>query len=169
MRSVVWSLMTVAAVALAGCSNSSSPSSSAPASDGSTAAAPTGPATSVTGTVTLRGDIKPSPQDTLEIKLVDATAQGSAPLATKTIAPATTFPQSFELNFNSADVAANDMYVVQATLTDGDRHYTMPSAGAGADAGSPRPPTSRSNSRRNRRQAKSFSSSSRQCRSRSAA
>jgi putative lipoprotein len=126
MRSVVWSLMTVAAVALAGCSNSSSPSSSAPASDGSTAAAPTGPATSVTGTVTLRGDIKPSAQDTLEIKLVDATAQGSAPLATKTIAPATTFPQSFELDFNPTNVATNDMYVVQATLTDGDRHYTMP-------------------------------------------
>jgi putative lipoprotein len=126
MRSVVWSLMTVAAVALAGCSNSSSPSSSAPASDGSTAAAPAGPATSVSGTITLRGDIKPSAQDSLEIKLVDVTAQGSAPLATKTIAPATTFPQSFELNFNPSDVATNDMYVVQATLTDGDRRYSMP-------------------------------------------
>ena len=126
MRSVVWSLMTVAAVALAGCSNSSNPSSSAPASDGSTATAPAGPAKSVAGTITLRGGIQPSAQDSLEIKLIDATTQGSAPLATKTIAPATTFPQSFELDFNPADVAANDMYVVQATLTDGDRHYTMP-------------------------------------------
>ena len=128
MRSVVWSLMTVAAVALAGCNNSSSPSSSsAPASDGSTAAAaPTGPAHSVSGTITLRGDITPSAQDSLVIELVDATAQGSAPLATKTIAPATTFPQTYELDFNPSDVAASDMYVVQATLTDGDRHYTMP-------------------------------------------
>jgi putative lipoprotein len=125
MRSVVWSLMTVAAVALAGCNNSSSPSSSSPASDGSTAAAPAGPATKVSGTITLRGDIKPSAQDSLDIKLVDVTAQGSAPLASKTVAPAT-FPQTFELDFNPTDVANNDMYVVQVTLTDGDRHYTMP-------------------------------------------
>jgi putative lipoprotein len=125
MRSVVWSLMTVAAVALAGCNNSSSPSSSAD-TDGKPAAASTAAATSVTGTITLRGDIKPSDQDKLVISIVDTAAQGSAPLATKTIAPATTFPQPFELNFNPANVAPNDMYIVQVELTDGDRHYTMP-------------------------------------------
>lgn len=125
MRSVVWSLMTVAAVALTGCSNSSSPSSSTP-TDGTAATAPAGPAHSVSGTVTLRGDIKPSDQDKLEISLVDVTEQGSAPLATKTIAPATTFPQPFELDFSAANVVPNDLYIVQVTLTDGDRHYTMP-------------------------------------------
>lgn len=127
MRSVVWSLMTVAAVALAGCSNSSSPSS-APAASSTAATTPaaTGPASSVTGTVTLRGDIKPSAQDKLDISLVDVTSQGSAPLATKTIAPATTFPQQFELDFSPTNVVPNDMYIVQVTLTDGDRHYTMP-------------------------------------------
>jgi putative lipoprotein len=125
MRSVVWSLMTVAAVALAGCSNSSN-SSSTPATEGSAASAPASQASNVTGTVSIRGDIKPSAQDSLEIKLVDVTSQGSAPLATKTIAPATNFPQQFELDFNPANVVPNDMYVVEAALTDGDRHYTMP-------------------------------------------
>lgn len=125
MRSVVWSLMTVAAVALAGCNNSSSPSSSAD-TDGKPASASTAAATSVSGTITLRGDIKPSDQDKLVISLVDMTAQGSAPLATKTIAPATTFPQPFDLSFNPSNVASNDLYIVQVELTDGDRHYTMP-------------------------------------------
>ena len=125
MRSVVWSLMTVAAVALAGCNNSSNPSSSTGA-DGTEANAPAPAAHTVTGTVTLRGGITPSAQDKLEISVIDVTAQGSAPLATKTIAPATTFPMTFELDFNPANVATNDLYIVQAQLTDGDRHYTMP-------------------------------------------
>jgi putative lipoprotein len=125
MRSVVWSLMTVAAVALAGCNNSSTPSSSTGA-DGTEANAPAAVAHSVTGTVTLRGGITPSQQGKLDISIVDVTAQGSAPLATKEIAPATTFPQQFELDFNPANVASNDLYIVQAQLTDGDRHYTMP-------------------------------------------
>jgi len=125
MRSVVWSLMTVAAVALAGCNNSSNPSSST-GTDGTEANAPATAPHSVTGTVTLRGGITPSSQGKLDISLVDVTAQGSAPLATKTIAPATTFPEQFELDFNPANVATNDLYIVQAELTDGDRHYTMP-------------------------------------------
>jgi putative lipoprotein len=123
MRSVVWSLMTVAAVALAGC-NSSSNSSSTTA-DGQSGAAQAA-ATSVTGTISLRGGITPSNQDQLVISLVDVTAQGSAPLATKTIAPATTFPLQFELSFNPTNVAPNDLYIVQVELTDGDRHYSMP-------------------------------------------
>jgi putative lipoprotein len=124
MRSVVWSLMTVAAVALAGC-NSSSNSSSSADTDGQAAPAKAA-ATSVSGTITLRGDTKPSDQDKLVISLIDVTAQGSAPLATKTIALATTFPLQFELDFNPSNVAPNDLYVVQGDLTDGDRHYNMP-------------------------------------------
>jgi putative lipoprotein len=120
MRSVVWSLMTVAAVALAGCNSSSNPSSDG---QGATQAAA---ATSVTGTISLRGGITPSNQDKLVISLVDVTSQGSAPLATKTVAPATTFPLPFELNFSPTNVAPNDLYIVQVELTDGDRHYSMP-------------------------------------------
>ncbi|GLR00098.1 YbaY family lipoprotein [Dyella mobilis] len=127
MRSVVWSLMTVAAVALAGCnssSNSSSPSSAG--TEDQSAATPAAAANTVTGTITLRGGITPSNQDKLVINLVDVTAQGSAPLATKTIAPATTFPLKFELDFSPANVAPNDLYIVQVELTDGERHYSMP-------------------------------------------
>ncbi|GFZ90439.1 hypothetical protein GCM10011408_06970 [Dyella caseinilytica] len=115
----------MAAVALAGCNNSSNPSSSTD-TDGQSAATQAAAANSVSGTITLRGGITPSSQDNLVISLVDVTSQGSAPLATKTIAPATTFPLQFELNFNTANVAPNDLYIVQVELTDGDRHYSMP-------------------------------------------
>jgi putative lipoprotein len=56
---------------------------------------------------------------------VSSTAAGSAPLASKT-SPAGTFPQPFVLTFNPAEVKADDLYVVQATITDGDRRYVMP-------------------------------------------
>ncbi|NAW01353.1 YbaY family lipoprotein, partial [Salmonella sp. hn-h4] len=72
------------------------------------------------------GSDKPSASDKLVINLVDVSQQGSTPLATKTIAPATTFPLQFELGFNTADVVPNDLYVVKAELIDGDRHYEMP-------------------------------------------
>jgi len=136
MRKMVLSLMSVATVALAGC-NSPSPSqpteagASAPASAATAAAAATPtptPANEVSGTISLR-DPAPqlSPSATLVVNLVDvsATAAGSAPLASKT-APAGSFPQSFALTFNPAEEKASDLYVVQVTLTDGDRHYVMP-------------------------------------------
>lgn len=121
MRSVVWSLMTVAALALAGC-NSSGPSSTSEGAASS--AAPQ--VNSVSGTIALRGPDQPSASDQLTISLVDVSAQGSAPLASKTIAPATTFPLTFQLSFNPSDVVPNDMYVVKAELVDGDRRYEMP-------------------------------------------
>ena len=125
MRSVVWSLMTVAAVAVAGCNNSSNPSSTT-GTENTEASAPAPAAHSVSGTVTIRGGGTPSQQSKLTLSIVDVTAQGSPPLATKDIAPATTFPQPFELDFNPANVATNDLYIVQAQLVDGDRHYSMP-------------------------------------------
>jgi putative lipoprotein len=125
MRSVVWSLMTVAAVAVAGCSNSSNPSSTT-GTENTEASAPAPAAHSVSGTVTIRGGGTPSQQSKLTLSIVDVTAQGSPPLATKDIAPATTFPQPFDLDFNPTNVATNDLYIVQAQLVDGDRHYTMP-------------------------------------------
>jgi putative lipoprotein len=122
MRSAVWSLMTVTALALAGCNSSGSSQTT----DGAAAPAAAAKANVVSGTITLRGSDQPSASDSLTINLVDVSSQGSAPLATKTIAPATTFPLSFELDFNPADVVPNDLYVVKAELVDGDRHYEMP-------------------------------------------
>jgi putative lipoprotein len=130
MRKMVLSLMSVAAVALAGC-NSPSPSqqtdagASAPTSASTAAAA--APANEVSGTISLREPSQLSPNAQLVINLVDvsASAAGAAPLASKT-APAGSFPQQFQLTFNPAEEKADDIYVVQVTLTDGDRHYVMP-------------------------------------------
>jgi putative lipoprotein len=130
MRKTVLSLMSVTALALAGCNNAPTPeqptSTDAPASANTAAAANTA-VNEVSGTISLRGSVQPSANATLVLNLVDvsSTAVGSAPLASKT-APAGSFPQPFKLSFNPADVKPNDLYVIQATLTDGDRHYAMP-------------------------------------------
>ena len=131
MRKTVLSLMSVAALALAGCNNASHPAqqadSAAPAS-ANTAAATAPIPNEVSGTISLRaGTPAPSANATLVLNLVDvsSTAVGSAPLASKT-APAGSFPQSFTLTFNPAEVKPNDLYVIQANLTDGDRKYSMP-------------------------------------------
>lgn len=131
MRKTVLSLMSVAALALAGCNNTANPSesmgSTAPAAAKTAAAAAQIPS-QVSGTITLRaGSPAPSANATLVLNLVDvsSTATGSAPLASKT-SPAGAFPQPFTLSFNPAEVKPGDLYVIQATLTDGDRKYTMP-------------------------------------------
>jgi len=133
MRTLVLPLVAVASLALAACNSSGSSSQSA--DDSAASSAPQ--AHSVSGTVTLRGNDQPSASGKLTISLVDVSQQGAAPLATKTIAPATTFPLPFELDFNPASVAANDLYVVKAELIDGDRHYEMPLQAPVLTKGSP--------------------------------
>ncbi|KRF02202.1 hypothetical protein ASG87_12115 [Frateuria sp. Soil773] len=127
MRRMVWSLMSVAALALAGCNGSgSSPQGTATGTDGEApAAAAATQANKVSGTIALRDPAQLSPEAKLEISLVDVSAQDGKPLASKTVAPVQ-LPQSFELEFNPADVSPANLYVVQAQLTDGERHYTMP-------------------------------------------
>ena len=132
MRKIVSKLMSVAALALAGCSNAPNSSqqtdSAAPASANTAAATAPQVKNEVSGTISLRaGSPQPSANATLVVNLVDvsSTAVGSAPLASKT-APAGSFPQSFTLTFNPAEVKPNDLYVIQANLTDGDRKYSMP-------------------------------------------
>jgi putative lipoprotein len=118
MRRIFWSLLPVATLALAACNSSSDASKGAPAA----ASAPT----SVTGAVALRDtSVTLTPAASLEVKLVDVSNQGRAPLATKTIAPVT-LPTRFQLDFAATDVVPADIYVIQATLTDGDRTYNMP-------------------------------------------
>ncbi|HEY9131256.1 MAG TPA: DUF1481 domain-containing protein [Dyella sp.] len=128
MRRIVWSLMSVAALALAGC-NSSSDTSQQPAADnapaaGNSAAAPAQSGNTVTGTVSLQNPVQLSPDAKLEISLVDVSTEGGATsLATKTIAPVTSMPQSFELTFNPSDVVPANGYNVQVVLTDGEHKY----------------------------------------------
>jgi putative lipoprotein len=124
MRRLVWSLMPIAALALAGCGNSSQ--SSQGGQQGGNAAQAPAQVNQITGQVTLRDASEVSPSAKLELKLVDVSSEDAVPLATKTVESAHTFPLSFELPFNAADVNPNDMYVIKATLIDGDRHYNPP-------------------------------------------
>ncbi|MEY2150054.1 YbaY family lipoprotein [Rhodanobacter sp. 115] len=126
MRMMVWPLVAAVSLALAGCNSGSSTQAANGANPAAAGSAAQASAHSVSGTITIRGSDKPSASDKLVINLVDVSQQGSTPLATKTIAPATTFPLQFELGFNTADVVPNDLYVVKAELIDGDRHYEMP-------------------------------------------
>lgn len=121
MRRMVWSLMSVAALALAGCNGSNS------SQDADSNAAPAVKTNTVSGTVTVRDGGQVSPDAKLVVSLVDVSSTqqaGGASLASKTIAPVQ-FPQAFQLAFNPADVNPADLYVVQAQLTDGERHYKM--------------------------------------------
>lgn len=120
MRSMVWSLMSVAALALAGCNNGSG----APKNDASSGPAKTVATNTVSGTVSLREAVDVSAQAKLQVNLVDVSSAGAPPLASKTIQPVQ-FPQSFTLQFNPADVNPSDLYVVQAQLADGERQFTM--------------------------------------------
>jgi len=130
MRKLVLLLTSLAALALAGCNASSSSQqngSEGVAASGSAAEAAT--ANVVSGTVALREPAQLSPKAKLVISLVNvsSTAQsGTAPLASKTVSPATSFPQSFELAFDPSQVNPSDLYVVKAQLTDGERQYSMP-------------------------------------------
>lgn len=130
MRKMIWSLMSLSALslALAGCGNGSSTSQESASSGSSAGNATAIQANKVTGTITLRDSAQPSADAKLVIDLVDVSAAPDAstpPLATKTVAPATQFPLDFELDFNASDVNPNDLYVVKAKLTDGERHYAM--------------------------------------------
>lgn len=119
MRRMVWSLVSMAALALAGCSSSSD--SSQTGAGGQAAIAH-----EVKGTVAVRGTAELSPNAKLEVSLVDVSTQSAAPLATKSFQPVGQLPVQFQLDFNPADINPADLYVVQALLTDGDRKYTMP-------------------------------------------
>ena len=125
MRKMIWSLVPVAVLALAGCNSSSS---SQQAQDGGAQGASAAPsqATKVTGKITLREPADMSPESKLVIDLVDVSAApDAAALATKTISPAGPFPMDFQLDFTPTDVNPNDLYVIKAHLTDGERHYEM--------------------------------------------
>jgi putative lipoprotein len=131
MRKMVLSLMSVAGMLLlAGCNKSPVPSQSADGSSAASTGATAGAAkmpSQVSGTLSLREPAQLSANATLVINLLDvsSTAAGAAPLASKT-SPAGTFPQPFQLGFNPASLKADDLYVVQVMLTDGERHYAMP-------------------------------------------
>lgn len=119
MRRIVFLLTALTAFAVAGCSQSGSEQNPQQQQVKS-------PVTEVTGSVAL---LKPHPlsgQATLKIQLVDASIQSGTPLATKTVSPVTSMPVQFTLKFAPSDINTADLYVVQASMTDGERHFVMP-------------------------------------------
>lgn len=123
MRRLVWSLMSVAALALAGCGNSSQSSDGGAENGNAGAQQQAAPANQVAGQVTVPDGSSVSPSAKLDLTLIDVSQQDSKPLATKTVEPANTLPLNFELPFNAGDVNPSGMYVLQAVLTDGERTY----------------------------------------------
>lgn len=136
MRRIVLSLVSAAALTLAGCnapSSTATTDATAPASANTSnghddAAAPAAISSQVSGTITLREPAQLSNNARLDIRLVDITAGAATAgqaLASKTVMPATQFPQQFILTFDPAQVQINDLYVLQAEMVDGERHYVM--------------------------------------------
>jgi putative lipoprotein len=136
MRTIVLSLAVAAALGLAGCSGGSSGSQpGATGSAGNGSATPASASSSVSGTVGLRAAsssssaAQPKPlsdQAVLTIKLVDVSSNGGKPLATKKISPIDNLPVDFKFHVKPDDIHPSDLYVVDATIVDGIRHYTMP-------------------------------------------
>ncbi|MHC1480961.1 YbaY family lipoprotein [Frateuria aurantia] len=119
MRTSALSVISVAALALAGCQSSES------SKDAAAAAAPV--ASSVSGTITIApGGAQPSDQAKLELSVVDAANPSGTPLAAKEIKPAAQFPLKFDLPVNAQDVNPADLYVVHAEIIDGERHFVAP-------------------------------------------
>lgn len=119
MRTFVLPAAAVAALLLAGCSGSSSPSSATP---GDTAA-PAADANAITGTVSLEPPRTLTGQARLDLSLVDMSVQPQVAVASKTITPVDALPLNFSLAFNPQQINPQDLYVVHATMEDGDRHF----------------------------------------------
>ena len=130
MRKIIWLLpATALALTLGGCNGGGSSSQEQAGASSQSAAAPAAPvANKVTGTVSLQDSVQLSPDAKLVIDLVDASSAPDAsapPLATKTVSPATQFPLDFSLDVNPTEINANDLYVIKASMTDGERQFSM--------------------------------------------
>lgn len=128
MRKTILSLVSIATLALVGCNAPSPSEQTGAATNAASPATAASVVSSVSGTVNLSKPAQLSENAALSIKLVDVSAgsaTGLTPLANKTVMPATTFPVTFELSFNPEQIKASDLYVVQAELVDGERHFVM--------------------------------------------
>ena len=133
MRKMVL-LLSAAALTLAGCNGQAPTASSGANAPAGNKAVPAADSTApipnqVSGTVTLHAPAQLSDQAQLVISLLDVTAGATSPgqaVATKNVTPATQFPLDFQLPFDPAQIKRDDLYVVKASLVDGDRQYTMP-------------------------------------------
>lgn len=131
MRKLVVAPLLVAPLLLAGCGSQSPAGGSSATPSASTsapmtsAATPAPAATAVTGTVTLEPNsgVQVTPQAKLELTLLDVTQQPGATV-NKQDFDSPTFPQSFRIPFSASAIDTNDLYVLQATMQDGERTWT---------------------------------------------
>ncbi|HET6588383.1 MAG TPA: YbaY family lipoprotein [Oleiagrimonas sp.] len=125
MRTMVLSLTVLTALSVAGCSGGSSGAQQGAqtAQSGSSAAA-TVPS-SVSGTVGLKSPHELSDKAVLTIKLVDVSSSGGKPLANKTVSPISALPVQFTFDVKPGEIHPSDIYVINAEIVDGIRHYTM--------------------------------------------
>lgn len=119
MRTFVLPVAVAAALLLAGCGGPSS----APGSTDVTPANANASAGAITGTVSLDPPRTLSGQARLDLSLVDMSVQPQVAIASKTVMPVGALPLQFSLEFNPQQINPQDLYVVHATMEDGDRHF----------------------------------------------
>jgi putative lipoprotein len=113
-----WIAAVAALALLAGCQQGNQQNTSA-----QHAAAPAiAPGTTINGSITLREPVPIAAGATLTVKLVDV-AQPEVPIAEKSLPVTGEPPYTFALDFDPARIAPDRTYVVNAVLTDGDRHF----------------------------------------------
>lgn len=129
MRTAALTLLASFVLLLAACNSSNqAEDNSVPKSPG--ANGQQAPANTITGSVSLQpgvaGAHSVSPNARLELVLEDTSQQPPVPIATKTINPVGQLPVQFSLDFNPEKVVSDDVLILVAKLTDGERRYTMP-------------------------------------------
>ncbi|RAP56221.1 YbaY family lipoprotein [Oleiagrimonas sp. MCCC 1A03011] len=117
MRRIALTLTMLAALGAAGCNKNSSENPNQAAAQA---------VHSVSGTVGLLKPRELSPQATMKIQLVDGSAEGAQPLATKNISPVKQMPVQFILDFDGAKINPAHIYLVKVSLVDGERTFSMP-------------------------------------------
>lgn len=123
MRNYFLPVLASAALAVAGCSSSQAPTA------GTGQATKVAQATSVSGTVSLRNpDTAPALTSSakMQVNLVDVTQQPNVIIANNSVAPVASLPINFSLPFTPSEINPGDLYVIDISITDGVRHYTMP-------------------------------------------
>lgn len=123
MRTIAMPLLACAGLALAGCQGSGSGSAES-AADQANQPLPT----EITGTVAQQvpGRVTVSPDARLELELVDISGAQPKTVASKTVRPVGTMPVNFSLPFERSLIRPGDIYIVQAELIDGARHFNTP-------------------------------------------
>lgn len=107
-----------ALAALGGCDSQNQPAADTKAQ----AASAIAPGNAITGTITLRDPMPVGAGAKLDLRLADA-GQPEPPVAAKTIDVSGAPPYSFSLDFERTRINAARTYVLNATLTDGERRF----------------------------------------------